>query len=260
MSSRAVRRGLITLAIVFIAGLLAYWTESNSPSFQQCLCDHRNPTNTNNSLETSTTSFSTLRDCTGIFIDLNNGSLTAIATFLLVVATAGLIWTTFKQGDTSRKQLRAYVLVEIGQIELIAVTKMPNHVTHWKGKTKLEIHNTGQTPAQEMSVFGDIDFQEWKLPLDKTKLKAIDYSGTNLSKDTVGPGGFRDRLDEIQIDRKQWEQLRAGTHAIFVYGEIRYKDVFGERQTTHYRFFTGGPIGLKRGVQLAPHDNGNKAT
>jgi hypothetical protein len=179
---------------------------------------------------------------------------------LLVIATLGLIWSTFKQGDTSRKQLRAYVLIEKGQIEFIAATQILNHVTHWKGKTNLEIHNTGQTPAQEMHVYGDIDFQEWKLPLDETKLKAIDYSDTKLSKDTVGPGGFRDRWDEIHIDRKQWEQLHAGTHAIFVYGEIRYKDVFGESQTTHYRFFTGGPIGLKRGVQLAPHDTGNKAT
>jgi hypothetical protein len=55
------------------------------------------------------------------------------------------------------------------------------------------------------------------------------------------------------------EALHEGHYAIFVYGEVRYKDAFGKDRVSRYRYFTGGATGL-RGPELAAHDEGNEET
>jgi hypothetical protein len=46
---------------------------------------------------------------------------------------------------------------------------------------------------------------------------------------------------------------------IFVYGEIRYRDIFKRKQWTKYRLMMGGPVGV-RGRQLSGCEEGNEAT
>jgi hypothetical protein len=53
--------------------------------------------------------------------------------------------------------------------------------------------------------------------------------------------------------------LANGTGIIYVYGEIRYRDVFGLKHWTKYRYMIGGPVGL-RGEQMAGCEEGNEAT
>jgi hypothetical protein len=55
------------------------------------------------------------------------------------------------------------------------------------------------------------------------------------------------------------ESLANGGHVIYVYGEIRYRDVFGRKQWTKYRYMIGGPVGV-RGEQMAGCEEGNEAT
>jgi cbb3-type cytochrome oxidase subunit 3 len=194
---------------------------------------------------------------------LTPDNITAFSTFLLFIVTFFLGCIAYRQENTSRRQLRAYVFVEKSQVEFIQLSGSYNMVTNVSDfdravRTTLEIKNSGQTPAQDSQTFGQIDFQEW--PLDESKLKLIDFSNKGISKETLGPGNIRYKNDVININQTQWEQLNNGTHAIFVYGVIKYKDVFGETQTTHYRFFTGGEVKLSRGNGLLPHDEGNKAS
>ena len=61
--------------------------------------------------------------------------------------------------------------------------------------------------------------------------------------------------------------LRNGQISLYVYGEITYRDVFGKKWRTDYRFFCGGGHpnsftqrdGMTVG-RLVPHEEGNKET
>jgi hypothetical protein len=54
-------------------------------------------------------------------------------------------------------------------------------------------------------------------------------------------------------------RLSNGTLIAFVYGEIRYTDIFGKARWTQYRFMMGGPVGFRDG-QLVGCEEGNEST
>jgi hypothetical protein len=76
----------------------------------------------------------------------------------------------------------------------------------------------------------------------------------------LGPGdktftGTRARL----LTPVEKDSLVAGTMAVWVYGEIRYRDAFCRKQWTKYRLIIGGPFGVSGG-QLTACEEGNEAT
>lgn len=63
------------------------------------------------------------------------------------------------------------------------------------------------------------------------------------------------------LTAQQTAGLRAGTAAIYVYGEISYRDAFGKERLTKYRLMhhmTGGAIGVSTNLSFT-HE-GNEAT
>jgi hypothetical protein len=164
------------------------------------------------------------------------------------------------------RQLRAYVFIETAQIcaadvdgkiiqppALIAEGTRPVSAILFK--------NFGQTPARGFTFHGaGIALAAW--PFDPTNwTPATPPTGSTV--ETLGPGATRKKFDIPPeavpvLNARIIEDLRKGDRAIFVYGEVRYRDVFGLRRYTKYRLFIGGPTGL-RGTSLAAHDEGNEA-
>jgi hypothetical protein len=184
-----------------------------------------------------------------------------------VVGIVVALGTLNHMRQSSERQLRAYVVQERGAIVNIAdpipaVGLVPTEarITHpgWGPVAHLQIKNTGQTPALQVENWGNICFREYPListlPSKPAELRPM-YS-------ILGPGiistktlSFGPRLTPQQI-----ADLQAGTAAIYVYGEIRYRDVFNKDHLTKYRgmhHVMGGPIGVSTNLTFT--EGGNEA-
>jgi hypothetical protein len=170
--------------------------------------------------------------------------------------------------ESSERQLRAYVLPELGNIVNIAAplrtsgtyTPTDARITHpdWGPVVIMHVKNTGQTPAFKVVHWGNMCFREY--PLASTLPPRAESPVKSVS--TIGPGiintkrlGFGPPLTEQQI-----AQLRNATGAIYVYGEISYEDAFGKQHLTRYRAFhnqNSGAIGIS--TDLTFTEDGNEA-
>ena len=134
---------------------------------------------------------------------------------------------------TTRRQLRAYVSVAIGQS------------FNQGGKARLRfefrptITNNGQTPAYRLQVASDIRILPNPLPDD-----------ADLSLTTHGPGsvitlGAQQNIytPVIMKGRLSLAELRevykGDKRRLYVFGRVTYEDTFGDSHTTHYCFWIG---------------------
>jgi len=189
---------------------------------------------------------------------------------LFVAGVIGIfvaLCTLFDMRKSSARQLRAYVVPDMSAIVNVA-DPIPAHgliptdaritCPGWGPVVHLQIKNTGQTPAMKVENWGAICFSEYPLttilPPKNPNLRPIHSilgSGIPSTKNFF----FGPRLTDQQI-----ADLRAGTGAIYVHGEIRYKDIFGKDHLTRYRAMhhvMGGAIGVSTDMSFT--EDGNDA-
>jgi hypothetical protein len=150
---------------------------------------------------------------------------------------------------TAQQQLRAYLFIKTPRILVFAHNK--------KCWNEVWVRNYGQTPAHDVEVVTNTDFLEPNtLPfpeLEKPK---------ELSKSSLAPAGevtFTTATDD-PLTADQVGGVASGNLAFFVWGEIRYTDVFGCPQTTHFRLrFGKAQLDLGSGTMMVC-DEGNQAT
>ena len=153
-------------------------------------------------------------------------SLLVLFTFLLWIATRGLVKSAEK---TAERQIRAYVSVKVG------------YSFNQGGKNKLKFEfrpiltNVGQTPAFETEVISALKVLPYPLPSD------YDFSlpSSNDGRSIMTLGMQQERFTSIVFDRKlSFRELRqikkASEKRLYVYGIVKYKDVFGRRRHTNY--------------------------
>jgi|GEM_PF-4809780 len=171
-----------------------------------------------------------------------------IAFFTFILALAGG-WHVYVAGSTARRQLRAYVFIT--QTEISGVAAQTQSVA------QMVIRNTGQTPAHDVVVYGNMIFDEFPLKKD---LPVLVFSDPQLTKENLGPDSERYKWEYAltPLTEDQINQMNAGTHALYVYGEIRYSDVFRKKRYTKYLYYTGGNMGI-RGNILGGYPEGNQA-
>jgi hypothetical protein len=165
--------------------------------------------------------------------------------------------------QTTVRQLRAYISTK--DISIYAATPgspsqpkspPPPITAGTQPEARLTFKNSGQTPAYDVEFKSDMSLQKWPLPAHSVLPLPATFPG---GKDNLGPGDTYIKYDGFKIlTNNQFQSLQSGTHALFVYGEVGYKDIFGETRTFKYRYFTGGPIGI-RGLNLVAHEEGNDA-
>lgn len=149
--------------------------------------------------------------------------------------------------DTAKRQLRAYISVHLKSVESLGDGLNP--------RVSVTFKNDGQTPAHDVVCHGNIAFQPF--PLD-VELPALDFDGVHRSREPLGPGSPRTIHEKsICLAPGSVALLKAGTWALYAFGEVRYKDIFGESHMTKYRLFMGGEAGMDIGL-IAYHE-GNES-
>lgn len=170
--------------------------------------------------------------------------------------------------ESSERQLRAYVVSEMGSICNIAPpvrTSGPTpqtdaRITHpdWGPVATMRIKNAGQTPAFRVQHWGNMCFGEYPL----TSILPPKDASVKPIHSMLGPGIISTKLFRFgpPLTPEQISALRAGTGAIYVYGEILYEDAFGTPRYTRYRLMhhlMGGAIGVSTDLGFA--EDGNDA-
>jgi len=183
-----------------------------------------------------------------------------VATFtsLLFVATVLLWWSTRKlvrsTEQTAAQQMRAYVFTK-------------HDATASGDPIKLEINgalsvstiikNFGNTPALDMMSFYSIRI----VPLPLSSIGFLDKPSyaTDSPKSPLAPGeviyhriSLPTKLDKNDIAAIEW-----GTAALFVFGEIKYFDIFKQPHWTKYCLISTGDDFTNR--SLAYYHEGNEA-
>jgi hypothetical protein len=140
--------------------------------------------------------------------------------------------------DTAQRQLRAYLFPVLAQI-----------VTRDNERTlSVKIKNCGQTPAYRYKAYlavgvkGISDYPQSILPPQNTE----------YSRGDVGPGSDVELGGALQIDQEDDMRIRAGTHALHVYGRIDYEDVFGRGQYNEFRLWSSGEVFAKGRFASSP--------
>ena len=155
--------------------------------------------------------------------------------------------------ESSEKELRAYVFVTSSSIVDFADGVSTIHLT---------VENLGKTPAYKVRIYQDFSIRafdmadEWTPDIEKV-----------VSKKDLGPSAKIPISDNYIFDVATIMRIHEKTEAFFIFGEIRYCDAFGERRTTKYRLFLGGPKGIytakddtgKDIALLNVHQNGNES-
>lgn len=162
----------------------------------------------------------------------------------LIAAVFAAVFTgsqAYIAGDTARRQLRAYVYAA------------PSHVFHIDGKGTLqgyvEIGNSGQTFAREVqrwvgiSVFG-AEVPDRKEDLGPTRRE----EGVLVINPSVRHIVIRNHK---QLTDEEARKIRTndGSMRIYVFGTIRYKDIYGEPHHTDF-------CHMYFGTEFWPHSSG----
>jgi hypothetical protein len=138
------------------------------------------------------------------------------ATIFLARATNRLVSGA---DSTAQRQLRAYVMADIGDIRL-----RENHAL----ETMIYLKNFGQTPAYDVKSWVDMRVGNPNNPpfAQRLPFEQITMIGPG-SKFIIGP-------DRISISAEVPNQIKNGTKVIFVWGETSYRDAFGHRWVYRY--------------------------
>jgi hypothetical protein len=133
--------------------------------------------------------------------------------------------------DTEQRQLRAYVGVEDHKLSNVGSGQRP----HWE----ITIKNFGQTPATGVSyrVASVIDYSQ-----SPTKLSEKPFEGSGI----LFPGDRMTPTNDVTnpLTPVDMTGISSGNTLFHVYGQVKYRDAFGERRCTKFRLMFGGEISM----------------
>jgi hypothetical protein len=137
--------------------------------------------------------------------------------------------------DTARRQLRAYLSVTTtGPPEKFAGLQ-PGRPNVEATKAVLFIKNGGQTPAYAVSYWIGITIAEFPL---KTPLPTPPIT-FKLARSIIGSGdattAIAQSLRPMTLDEER--RVQKGEMAIYVFGEVKYRDAFRVRRHVTFRLF-----------------------
>lgn len=198
----------------------------------------------------------------------------AVVTIFLVKFTRGLmiytreLWGTTNKlveesRDTAKKELRAYLGIPDPGVQRIGV------VNHFQ--VQVTITNSGRTPAR--------DVRKWmrcRLVRDG-EIISFDKGSFDPAKRSIAPDSKwnlrQDFTDWTDVDLNETRHFRS---AVYVWGEVAYKDIYGEPHTTEFRLrshatrleirfepIEGGGVTqhqMIHGFDLEPEPEGNDLT
>lgn len=153
--------------------------------------------------------------------------------------------------DTAKRELRAYLSYEEGSII---------NFTGDQPRVQIRIANSGQTPAYKIAARVVIAFLKW--PLENP---APAFPLSDEIEQRSGPCGPRSHfilsrvLTDPPLPANRMSLLARKDAALFVYGEVRYEDVFGDPHSVKFRLAHGGQTEVHPLGNLATCEEGNDA-
>ena len=148
--------------------------------------------------------------------------------------------------ETAKRELRAYVGVT--NFEII---EQDDGFPLFKVLYK----NGGQTPARDCISLATIAILSG---VDRNYAEDIP-DGPLLSKlasSSILPGDFNNDVVKFRVTVEKFGDLLADGDVVFLYGWIRYIDIFGEQHETKFRAFVDAmSIGVRYGLSIAPYGN-----
>ncbi len=171
-----------------------------------------------------------------------------IAAFTVVLAVATyLLW---KAGEKhSRRELRAWIFITKAGVHGFVAGHRPS--------ASVEITNMGKSPALDLDIRMTFETFDWPRTVF-THRPAVG----GLSKASLGAGGSVDSHGEISepLEAGTAAEVQCGKKAVFVFGEITYRDVFDYERRTNFRFyFRGNGSAHSPNLLLTPAEQGNEA-
>lgn len=189
------------------------------------------------------------------WLDEHDGAITAVSTFVVAAFTIALFIATkrlWQSGEKhSERELRAYVFVTRGNVEDFRVHEHP--------KATILIKNAGQTPATEFNVIATFDLHAFP----RTEFAPYRDTGHYKSRGTLGPGIKVEiiRTMPTPLNAQQRGNIIRGEAGIFVFGQVNYRDAFGNDRFTRFRVaFVGNGTDPGDVLPLIPTEEGNEAT
>jgi hypothetical protein len=168
----------------------------------------------------------------------------SIFTGLLVLVGGGQVWFLYQTNKGTQKtaeaakqsadavvgQLRAYVFIDAYEIRNFGTDKP---LEGW-----MMLKNSGSTPAHDLERSAKLFYS----PYPAVEFPEIDWPG---GKGYLAPGG-EVFFGPIPLPRaltpEENERIIAGTHAVYLFGKIRYTDVFKHQRNITFRSLYRAPM------------------
>lgn len=165
----------------------------------------------------------------------------ALFTGALVAATAALWWGGQRH---SERELRAYVCVVGAVIERFEIGDTV--------RVTMDIKNAGKTPAFAVTLGATLDIA----PIERREFPTYPSKIPIRSNSSLGPG------NEIRIERERASPLDPDRHndvargklGVFLFGQVRYFDVFNKERFVNFRF-----VALGEQLDFLPTEEGNES-
>lgn len=184
---------------------------------------------------------------------------------LTVILIGVLVWhavlfrgTLIESKESAEQQLRAYIGTKKATVTFVARITGPGAIPP-KFVASVLFVNAGQTPAHEVT--NQIGMTIARYPLKTTLPPTTLTSGVM----TVMPHIEWTQKSGDDLSEEQVKMLDSADNALWVYGRIDYKIVFGRRKgqrdtkTSHYRFFKEGPVQFGPTSEMHTDEDGNQA-
>jgi hypothetical protein len=177
--------------------------------------------------------------------------IAVIASVVAFLQFLALIATVYVMRRTGQRQLRAYIVAGINNVD---IQGPENEVSVSLG---VSIKNTGQTPAHDLSVVSRTRLLEHpiKMPFDFSLL-----TGNDPSRAVLGAGQETGSESPANKFFTGDEMMRAenpeGGFRIYTWGSVTYRDVFGHK---HYTNFCSSLIFTKREAMVHASEHHNDA-
>jgi hypothetical protein len=186
---------------------------------------------------------------------------------LSALATAVSIWAVYILRKTLEETRRAVkstddavtITREIGEKQLRAYITIPTATVGGPDKPVVTINfkNSGQTPAYDVRVWADSRYHRFPLSIDLPEPEREPRKGIAV----LGPGDPYTLVVDAARGFSNGERMaiQSGEAAIYVFGEILYRDAFKEKRFYRFRMFYGGDAGVNGGGFMSAHEDGNEA-
>jgi hypothetical protein len=133
--------------------------------------------------------------------------------------------------DTAKRQLRAHVLYDG-----VTITQLKNTAA-----VSIRFKNSGATPAYETTYWWNV---KAFTPTEAGKLEFFDTEKASID---IGAGSFLD-TDEREIPLADIEEARRNNKIIYVWGLVKYRDVFQRCQYASFALRSGTKIDFSKWI------------